>query len=107
MVEERAADGLSLARRIAIVGNVSVLNPVSWMRFLNPRIDRIVCVCDAVRDFFLQMGPAFLRPPASRLIRIYKGHSLDWYQEKPSDLERVGVPAGAFVVSVVANYRPR
>ncbi|HEY5666730.1 MAG TPA: glycosyltransferase, partial [Gammaproteobacteria bacterium] len=90
-----------------IVGNVSFLNPVSWMRFLNPRIDRIVCVCDAVRDFFLQMRPAFLRLPASRLVRIYKGHNLDWYQDQPQDLASVGVPAGAFVVSGVANYRPR
>ena len=90
-----------------IVGNLSFFNPVAWMRFLNPRIDRIVCVCDAVRDYFLQMRPAFLRLPASRLVRIYKGHSLDWYRAEPADPAAFGVPAGAFVVSVVANFRPR
>ena len=47
-----------------IVGNVSFFSPVSWLRFLNPRIDRIVCVADAVRDYFLQMRPRFLRLPA-------------------------------------------
>jgi glycosyltransferase involved in cell wall biosynthesis len=90
-----------------IVGNVSFFSPVSWLRFLNPRIDRIVCVANAVRDFFLQMRPKFLRVPAEKLVTIYKGHSLDWYSEAPADLTAIGVPRGAFAVACVANYRPR
>ena len=90
-----------------IVGNVSFFSPVSWLRFLNPRIDRIVCVCNAVRDYFLSMRPAFLRMPAERPVTIYKGHSLDWYTAKPADLRSVGIPEGAFVIVCVANYRPR
>jgi glycosyltransferase involved in cell wall biosynthesis len=90
-----------------IVGNVSFFSPVSWLRFLNPRIDRIVCVADAVRDYFLAMRPAFLRIPAERLVRIYKGHSLDWYRTAPADLAAVGVPPGSFTIACVANYRPR
>ena len=90
-----------------IVGNVSFFSPVSWLRFLNPRIDRIVCVANAVRDYFLQMQPAFLRLPAERLVTIYKGHSLDWYRATPADLSSFGVPHRAFVLGCVANYRPR
>jgi glycosyltransferase involved in cell wall biosynthesis len=90
-----------------IVGNVSFFNPVSWLRFLNPRIDRIVCVANAVRDYFLQMRPAFLRLPPERLVTIYKGHSLDWYRAEPADLRTIGVPKRAFVLACVANYRPR
>ena len=90
-----------------IVGNVSFFSPVSWLRFLNPRIDRIVCVANAVRDYFLEMRPAFLRIPAERLVTIYKGHSLDWYRAVPADLTAVGVPKGAFALACVANYRPR
>jgi glycosyltransferase involved in cell wall biosynthesis len=90
-----------------IVGNVSFLSPVSWMRFLNPRIDRIVCVANAVRDYFLQMRPAFLRVPAERLVTIYKGHSLGWYRAAAADLTTLGVPAGSFAIACVANYRPR
>ncbi len=90
-----------------IVGNVSFFSPVSWLRFLNPRIDRIVCVADAVRDYFLQMRPAFLRMPAERLVTIHKGHSLDWYRAAPADLAAVGVPARSFAIACVANYRPR
>jgi len=105
----RAARGLPV-RIVAyrgIVGNVGFLSPISWMRFLNPRIDRIVCVADAVRDYFLQMRPAFLRMPAERLVTIHKGHSLDWYTESPADLGEFGIPPGAFVIGCVANYRPR
>jgi len=90
-----------------IVGNVSFFNPVSWMRFLNPRIDRIVCVAEAVREYFLRMRPAFLRVPAERLVTIYKGHSLDWYTASPADLSELGIPPDAFVIGCVANYRPR
>jgi glycosyltransferase involved in cell wall biosynthesis len=108
-------NGLRAARRLpvrivayrGIVGNLSVLSPISWMRFLNPRIDRIVCVADAVRDYFRRMQPAFLRVPEHKLVRIYKGHDLAWYTAAPADLQLVGIPADAFVVSCVANYRPR
>ncbi len=105
----RASRGLAV-RIVAyrgIVGNVSFLSPISWMRFLNPRIDRIVCVADAIRDHFLEMRPAMLRIPQERLVTIYKGHSLDWYEDPPADLVELGIPREAFVIGCVANYRPR
>src|SRR5690606_31622994 len=37
----------------------------------------------------------------------HKGHDLDWYRAEPIDLTTLGVPRGAFVVSCVANARPR
>ena len=90
-----------------MVGNVSFFSPMSWMRYLNPRISRIVCVANAVRDYFLQMRPAFLRMPPERPVTIYKGHDLAWYSAQPADLTELNIPAGAFVVGCVANYRPR
>ncbi len=90
-----------------IVGSVSFLDPMSWMRYLNPRIDKIICVCDAIRDYFLSMQPAFLRMPASRPVRIYKGHKVEWYTAEPADLTTLGIPADAFVIGCTANYRPR
>ena len=107
--------GLWASRRLAvrivayrgIVGNVSFLSPVSWRRYLNPKIDRIVCVADAVRDHFLNMRPAWLRLPAHRLVTIHKGHSLDWYTDPPADLRAFGVPSSAFTAVCVANHRPR
>ncbi len=90
-----------------IVGAVGFLDPMSWMRYLNPRIDRIVCVADAIRRHFLQMQPAFLRMPDSRPVTIHKGHILDWYDAEPADLTQFGIPHDAFVVGCTANYRPR
>lgn len=90
-----------------IVGAVGFLDPMSWARYLNPRIDRIVCVAEAIRQHFLQMRPKFLRMPPERPVTIHKGHKLEWYTETPADLSTVGIPKGAFVVGCVANYRPR
>lgn len=90
-----------------IVGNVSFFDPVSWMRYLNPRIDRIVCVCDAIRRYFLEMQPAFLRMPATRPVTIHKGHKLEWYTDPAIDLTTAGIPADAFTIACTAAYRPR
>lgn len=90
-----------------IVGAVGFLDPMSWMRYLNPRIDRIICVADAIRRHFLQMQPAFLRMPATRPVTIHKGHKLEWYDATPADLTQFGIPENAFVVGCTANYRPR
>ncbi len=90
-----------------IVGAVGFLDPMSWMRYLNPRIDRIVCVAEAIRRHFLEMQPAFLRMPEERPVTIHKGHKLEWYTDTPADLSKDGIPGDAFVVGCTANYRPR
>ncbi len=90
-----------------IVGNVSRLNPKSWQRYLHPRIDRIICVADAVRRYLVQRGLFGSLVPPERAVTIYKGHDVAWYGEPPADLTRFDVPAGAFVVGCVANMRPR
>lgn len=84
-------------------GNISRFDPVAYFTHLSPRVDRIVCVANAVRDDLrLQV-----RDP-SKVVTIYKGHDLGWYADvEPGDLTRLGIPAGAFVVVCVANNRPR
>ncbi len=89
-----------------IVGNVSYFDPISWIRFLNPRINKIICVCDAIKNYFLSMRPKFLRMNSNKPIRIYKGHNVDWYNEV-ADLNQYSIPANSFVVGCVANSRPR
>ena len=90
-----------------IMGNVSFLNPVDWMTFLNPRVDRIICVADAVRRSLQELGGFGVRLPPERLATIHKGHDLDWYSEEAADLRELGVPRDAFVISCVTNVRPR
>lgn len=84
------------------MGHLSRFDPSSRLTFLNPRIDRIICVSEAVRSFLLS-----IRVPASRLTRIYKGHDPDWYtcHSKPL-LTEFGIPAGAFVVAFAGGIRP-
>ncbi|MCF8052304.1 MAG: glycosyltransferase family 4 protein [Desulfobacterales bacterium] len=90
-----------------IVGNVSFFNPASWMTYLHPRVDRIVCVAEAVRQYFLKMKLLWLHVPPDKPVTIYKGHHLAWYTAPPADLKQFGIPEGAFVVCCTANFRPR
>ena len=83
-------------------GNLHRLDPTSYLTHLNPRVDRITCVSDAVRRDLSQ----HLRDP-SKAITLYKGHDLDWYTDRPADLSEFGFTGDDFVVGAVANLRPR
>jgi glycosyltransferase involved in cell wall biosynthesis len=84
-------------------GNISRFDPAAYLTHLNPRVDCIVCVAEAVRQSLLPE----VRDPA-RVVTIHKGHDLAWYDgTTPTDLGTLGIPAGAFVVTCVANNRPR
>jgi glycosyltransferase involved in cell wall biosynthesis len=104
------ANGLLAARRSTVkvityrgqTGNVHRYDPVCWMTHLNPRIDRIICVADAVRD---DLRKRMLYP--ERAVTVYKGHDLAWYADTPADLTQFGIPPDAFVIAAVANYRRR
>lgn len=90
-----------------IEGNVSIFNPISWATYLHPRLDRIACVAEAVRQSFLKIGFAGWEFPSYKAVTIYKGHDLDWYKQPRVDLTQFGIPEDAFVVATVANMRPR
>ncbi|NNG17921.1 MAG: glycosyltransferase family 4 protein [Gemmatimonadales bacterium] len=91
-----------------IPGYLSFLDPGSWLSFLHPRVDRIVCVSEAVRDYFLSLRLLGLQVRPDTLVTIPKGHDPSWY--RPSDrtaLEAFGVPPAAPVVGCVATMVPR
>jgi len=104
------ANGVMAARKLPVkvvsyrgqTGNIHRYDPVCWLTHLNPRIDRVVAVANAVRDDLRA-----LRTDPESVVTIYKGHDLAWYRDAPADLSEFGIPAGAFVVGAVANYRPR
>ncbi|WP_421867964.1 glycosyltransferase [Motiliproteus sp.] len=86
-------------------GNIYRHDPASYLTHLNPRIDGIIGVANAVRD---DLRPrVFL--PESNVVTVYKGHDLRWYEDvKPADLEaEFGIPGSAVKVICVANARPR
>jgi len=90
-----------------IVGNMSFLSPASWTTHLNPRVTRIACVCNAVRDFILSLRFLWFNVSPERVVTIYKGHDLSWYQDEPVDLSEFNIPADAFVVGFAGRNRPR
>lgn len=90
-----------------VIGNISFLNPESWITFLHPRVSKIVCVADAIRDYLASVRLLWMHIPDSKLQRIYKGHDLGWYQDPAADLAEFGVPEGAFVVCCTGRDRPR
>ncbi|MCF8035698.1 MAG: glycosyltransferase family 4 protein [Desulfobacteraceae bacterium] len=91
-----------------IVGNLSFLSPASWTTHLNPRVARIVCVCNAIRDNLLAMRFFSKRLDTRRVITIYKGHELSWYQSRPADLAgEFNLPENAFVLGFAGRNRPR
>jgi len=104
------ANGVQASRKLPVkvvtyrgqTGNLHKYDPFCWLTHLNPRIDRIICVADAVRDYVRE-----LRPDPEHVVTVYKGHDLAWYGDEPADLSEFGIPPGEFVVGTVANYRPR
>lgn len=88
------------------IGNVSRWDPLSWATYLNPRLDRIICVSRAVEDYLASVGIA-----RSKLRTIYKGHHLAWYDSprpEPSATftQRLAAHPNATVIGCTANMRP-
>lgn len=82
------------------MGHLSRLDPSSWLSFLNPSLDGIICVSEAVRGYLLKKGL-----PPSKLFTIHKGHELSWYSVNALSRETIGVPQDSFVVALAANMR--
>ena len=83
-----------LVAYLGVIGNVAWWSPISWVRFLNHRIDRIVCVAEGVRQYLLNdVRLLGLKLDPRKVVTIHKGHKLEWYQEEPTDLAQFGIPA--------------
>ncbi len=83
-------------------GNIHRYDPAAYLTHLNPRVDCVVCVADAVRLDLIANGL-----PASKAATIYKGHSLGWYRAPPASLDELEISRDSMLVGLVANARPR
>ena len=105
----RASRGLRprlLAYR-GIAGVEKVHDPISWLTFLHPRIDKIICVADAIRQHLVSLKLLWWRFPPNKAITIYKGHDVSWYQKPAASRADLGVPEDATVLVCTVNDRPR
>ncbi len=88
-----------------VIGNIGFLSPASWTTHLSPRVNRIVCVCDAVRDHILSMRLFSMKIDPQRVVTIYKGHDLNWYRQPAADLSEFDIPSNAFTVGFAGRNR--
>lgn len=84
------------------MGNLNYWDPSSLISFLHPKMNKIICVSDAVLNDLKRIGVA-----PEKLVRIYKGHDPEWYQDIESvSRESFGARDDEFVITCVANSRP-
>lgn len=87
-----------------VVGNIQWWNPASRMTYLHSRVARIACVCDAIVKDLKKQGVS-----ERRLIRIYKGHDVNWYTAASREelCQTFNIPDDAWIVAGAAAMRPR
>lgn len=84
-------------------GNVSRMDPSSYLTLLHPRLNKIICVANAVtKDLQTHVWG-----DKNKVETVYKGHDQSWYQNPPTDISFLNLPKDSFVMSLVANLRPR
>jgi glycosyltransferase involved in cell wall biosynthesis len=101
----RAARGLNVKVVLyrGYAGHVHWYDPAAYLKYLHPRVDKIVCNSIGVEQYFQKQ--LFL--PHSKLVTINKGHDPQWYAHvQPADLSEFDILPSAFVVSCMANVRP-
>lgn len=82
-------------------GNIHWYDPTSWLKHLHPRVDKIVCLADSVKDI---MQANLI--DKSKAVTINKGHRPEWYESvQAASLAEFNFPEKAFVVGLVANTR--
>ncbi len=84
-------------------GNISRLDPSAYLTMLHPRLNKIICVAQAVVDDL----KLHLWGNKDKAITVYKGHDQSWYQNPPANLADLNLPEDTFKLSLVANLRPR
>jgi glycosyltransferase involved in cell wall biosynthesis len=100
----RAARGLpvKVATYRGYTGNIHWWDPTCYLTHLNPRVDGISCVSEAVKEVFDRQ--LFFRK--EKAVTVSKGHDPAWYADIPTaDLHEFGFPPESLVIAVVANAR--
>jgi glycosyltransferase involved in cell wall biosynthesis len=83
-------------------GNISWADPTMYIKYLSPRVDRIICLVDAIRDIFRK----HLLFNKDKAVTINKGHDVKWYSNvTPVTKKSLGVPDDSFLFVCAANAR--
>jgi glycosyltransferase involved in cell wall biosynthesis len=90
-----------------IIGNIAYWSPQSWLYLLNPRLDRIICVCEAIRQNLLELGMPGIRMRRDVPVTVHKGHRPELYEGDAEDLKQYGIPYDTFVIACTVRAVPR
>lgn len=83
-------------------GNIHWSDPFMYLKYLSPRVDRIICLVEAIRQLF-RKNLLFRKDKA---VTIHKGHDIAWYEGvEPVGKKALGIPENAFVIICGANVR--
>lgn len=77
-------------------------DPSSYLNALNPRVNGVICVSQAVNNHVSKQ----VFSKNKKIVTIYKGHDISWYDQAPTDLSEFGTNSDNFNVAFVANVRP-
>lgn len=77
-------------------------DPGNYLGMLNPRLDGIICVSKYVYKFVASRS--LLKN--KKVVAIYKGHDLSWYDKQAADLTEFGINNDDFTAICVINSRP-
>lgn len=77
-------------------------DPSAYENALNPRADKVICVCNDIRDN-LRKQFFFVK---NKAVTVYKGHRMEWYKDiKAIPREEFGITKDDFVITCTANNR--
>lgn len=84
-------------------GNVQWYDPINYLKFLHPRVDKIMCNSIGVEKSIQKQ----LFFDKKKTITINKGHRVEWYENTPViDIRKeYNIPENAFMLVNVANNR--
>ena len=108
---EAIYNGIQAAKRVDVKvvlyrgysANVNWFDPTDYLKFLNPRVDHIICNSIGVKEMFDRQ--LFFKK--EKAVAINKGHDVEWYDtEDALDIKAdLGIPQDAFLLVSVANNR--
>jgi glycosyltransferase involved in cell wall biosynthesis len=90
---------------VAYIGSTSVHwhDPMAYLSFLNPRLDRLICLSNGVEEHMLKQAPRRLK---GKTVRIYKGYETAWFDHiKPAGKIELNIPENGIIICSVANVR--
>lgn len=83
-------------------GNISWIDPTAYFKYLNPRVDKVICNAWSAKNLLDRQFTFDSR----KTIVIHKGHSIDWYDQNATIDSDVNISEETFTVCCVANSRP-